>query len=76
MRYTLYSVNDWLDDEEALEVARREQYRALDDPHKAVDVEIESVHDRKRMNTDQVQNLALIIIVIFFMLAIVAVWRR
>jgi hypothetical protein len=75
MRYTLYSVNDWLDDEEALEVARREQYRALDDPHKALEVEIESVHDRKRMNTDQLQNFVVILIVMFFILVLFA-WRK
>lgn len=75
MRYTLYSVNDWLDDEEALEVARREQYRDLYGDRKPLELEIESVHDRKRMTTDHVQNLALILIVMFFILALV-LWRR
>jgi hypothetical protein len=78
MRYTLYSVNDWLEGEEDLEVIRREYYRALygEPPDEGARIlEIEVRKRPRRMTTDQIQNLAMIVIVLIALIAVFA-WRR
>jgi hypothetical protein len=80
MKYTLYSVNDWLEGEEDLEVTRREYYHALygETPDQARILDLEIPDRRRRMSpTDMIQNLAIIVIVLFVLIVVLAwPWRR